>query len=112
RLLDFQFGFGIANLIDPVTRTQAPLIGTGLQMLAVVLFFVADGHHLLARALAFSLEQFPPGRSVLELHFAAVVARFGVMFPLGLAIAAPALLAVLLLDMGFAMISRTMPQMN
>lgn len=112
RLLDFQFGFGIANLIDPVTHTQAPLIGTGLNLLAVTLFFVAHGHHLLVRALLFSLEQFPPGRSILELNFAAVVAQFGVIFTLGLALAAPALLAVLLLDVGFAMISRTMPQMN
>src|SRR5262245_11276196 len=42
RLLDFQLGFGIANLIDPVTRSQAPLIGTGLNLLAVTLFFAVD----------------------------------------------------------------------
>jgi flagellar biosynthesis protein FliR len=112
RLLDFQLGFGIANLIDPVTRAQAPLIGTGLNLLAVTLFFVADGHHLLVHALAFSLEQFVPGRSVGELNLGAVVAQFGVMFTVGLAIAAPVLLAVLLLDIGFALMSRTMPQMN
>jgi flagellar biosynthetic protein FliR len=112
RLLDFQLGFGIANLIDPVTRAQAPLIGTGLNLLAVTVFFAVDGHHLLVRALAFSLEQFPPGRFVGELNFAAVAAQFGVMFTLGLALAAPVLFAVLLLDLGFALASRTMPQMN
>ena len=112
RLLDFQLGFGIANLIDPVSRTQAPLIGTGLNLLALTLFFVLDGHHLLLRALAFSLEHFPPGRALGELNFAAIGAQFGVMFTLGLALAAPTLLAVLLLDVGFAVASRTMPQMN
>ncbi len=112
RLLDMQFGFGIANLIDPVTRTQAPLLGVGLNMLAVTVFFAADGHHLLIRALAFSLEQFPPGRSIAELNFAAVVAQAGVMFTLGLMLVAPAVFAVLLLDMGFALVARTMPQMN
>lgn len=112
RLLDFQFGFGIANLIDPVTRAQAPLIGTGLNLLAVALFFAVDGHHLLLRAIAFSLERFPPGRPLGELGLAAVVGQFGVMFTAGITIAAPAVLAVLLLDVGFALMSRTMPQMN
>lgn len=112
RLLDFQLGFGIANLIDPVTRTQAPLIGTGLNLLAVTVFFAMDGHHLLVRALAFSLEQFPPGRFIGSLNFAAVVAQFGAMFTLGLVLAAPVLFALLLLDLAFALASRTMPQMN
>ena len=112
RLLDLQFGFGIANLIDPTTRTHAPLIGVALNLLAITLFFVIDGHHLLLRALAFSLEQFPPGRSLASLNFAAIGAQFGTLFTLGLAIAAPALFAVLLLDLGFAVASRTMPQMN
>jgi len=112
RILDLQFGFGLAALIDPSTRTNAPLLGTALNLLAVTLFFVADGHHLLIRALAFSLEQFPPGRSVSELDLAAVVAQFGVMFTLGLVVAAPAIFAVMLLDIGFAVVSRTMPQMN
>jgi flagellar biosynthetic protein FliR len=112
RLMDFQLGFGIANLIDPVTRAQAPLIGTGLNLLAVTLFFALDGHHLLIRALAFSLEHFPPGRFIAELNFGAVVAQFGAMFTLGLALAAPVLFAVLLLDLAFALASRSMPQMN
>jgi flagellar biosynthetic protein FliR len=112
RLLDFQFGFGIANLIDPVTRAQAPLLGTALNLMAVAIFFAVDGHHMLVRAVAFSLEHFPPGRALRELNLAAVAAQFGVMFTFGLALAAPALLAVLLLDIGFAVMSRTMPQMN
>jgi flagellar biosynthetic protein FliR len=112
RLLDLQFGFGVATLLDPTTRTHAPLLGTALNLAAVSVFFAADGHHLLIRAIGLSLEQFPPGRFIGELHLSAVAAQFGVMFAFGLAIAAPALLAVLLLDLGFALASRTMPQMN
>ena len=112
RLLDMQMGFGIANLIDPITRTQAPLLGTALNMLALAVFFAADGHHVLVRALAQSLAAFPPGRPLAELRPAALVAQFGAMFTLGVALAAPAMLAVLLLDLGFALASRSMPQMN
>jgi len=55
RLLDLQFGFGVASLIDPSTRAHAPLLGTALNLAAVCVFFAADGHHLLIRALALSL---------------------------------------------------------
>src|SRR5262249_20780325 len=34
RILDIQLGFGVVGLIDPSTRTQAPLIGTLLNMTA------------------------------------------------------------------------------
>jgi flagellar biosynthetic protein FliR len=112
RLLDFQFGFGIANLVDPVTRAQAPLLGTGLQLLAVTIFFLVDGHLHLVRALALSLQQVPPGGFGGGLDFGLVAAQFGLMFSLGLTIAAPALFAVLLLDIGFAAMARSMPQMN
>jgi flagellar biosynthetic protein FliR len=112
RLLDFQFGFGIANLVDPVTRAHAPLLGTGLQMLAVTVFFVADGHLHLVRALGESLLRHPPGGAGAGFDYAVIAAQFGLMFSLGLAIAAPALFAVLLLDIGFAAMARSMPQMN
>ena len=46
RLLDLQIGFGVATLIDPVTRGQSPLLGTVLN-LAVAIFFAVDGHHML-----------------------------------------------------------------
>jgi len=112
RLLDLQFGFGVANLIDPVTHTQAPLLGIGLNLLAVTVFFLLDGHHLLIRALAASLERFPPGRSITELGLGAVAGHAGGMFTFGLMLVAPAVLAVLLLDIGFALAARAMPQMN
>lgn len=112
RLLDFQLGFGIANLVDPITRAQAPLLGTGLQLLAVTIFFLVDGHLHLVRALALSLQQVPPGGFGGALDFGLIAAQFGMMFSLGLALAAPALFAVLLLDIGFAAMARSMPQMN
>jgi flagellar biosynthetic protein FliR len=112
RILDIQIGFGVASLIDPATRSQAPLLGTVLNLLALVVFFAVDGHHMIIRALAWSLERFPPGRSLGELEATAVSAQFGVMFAYGLLIVAPAVFALLLLDVALAVMARTMPQMN
>lgn len=112
RLLDFQMGFAVANLIDPSTHTQTPLMGTVLNSAAVLTFFLLDGHHLLIRGLAYSLEAVPPGSLLQGFDVSAVAAQFGLMFVYGLALVAPAVITLLLLDVGMAVAARTMPQVN
>src|ERR1041384_976467 len=98
RLLDLQLGFGVATLIDPATRGHAPLLGTLLWMAAVALFFATDGHHALLRAFALSLQSAPPGRPLGELELVPLLAQFGLMFSFALAIAAPVVIVLLLVD--------------
>lgn len=112
RILDFQMGFGVASVIDPSTNDQGPLIGTALNMMAVMTFLLLDGHHLVLRGVAYSLERIPPGSTLAELDMAAIVAQFGLMFVFGLAVVAPAVFTLLLLDVGMAVAARTMPQVN
>jgi flagellar biosynthesis protein FliR len=112
RILDFQMGFGVASLIDPATHTQAPLLGTVLNLMAVMTFFLLDGHHLLIRGLVYSLEKIPLGTSLRELDPQVVIAQFGVMFVYGMAVVAPVVMTLLLLDVGMAVAARTMPQVN
>lgn len=112
RIMDLQIGFGIATLIDPATRAQAPLMGTFLQLLAVLVFFAIDGHHWLIRGLAFSFTHLPPGTGLSEMRLDVVVAQFGLMFVYALAVVAPIVFAIFLLDVGLAVMARTMPQVN
>lgn len=112
RLLDMQIGFGVANLFDPITRAQAPLLGTALNMMAVAIFFAIDGHHWLIRGLAASFQYFPPGNARTEFDISAFSAQFGLMFSLGLALVAPVVFMLLLMDIALAAVSRTMPQVN
>lgn len=112
RILDLQMGFGVANLIDPVTNTQGPLLGMILNLAGVLTFFLLDGHHMLIRGFAYSLEQVPVGHGFGELRMDAVVLQFGRMFVYGLMLVAPAVFALFLLDIGLAVAARTMPQIN
>lgn len=112
RIIDLQIGFGIANIFDPATRAQTPLLGSALQLAALMVFFSMDGHLLLMRGVAYSLGQIPLGTTFSELPIAAIVAQFGAMFTFGLAIVAPVMIVLLMLDVGLATISRTMPQVN
>lgn len=112
RILDIQLGFGVVGLIDPSTRTQAPLLGTVLNMTAVLTFFLVGGHHLLLRGLAFSLQTIPPGTAPGAPPLEAVVGQFGAMFLSAALLAAPVMTAVLLVDVAMSIMARTMPQMN
>ncbi len=112
RILDVQMGFGVATIIDPSTNNQAPLIGTFLNMLAVVVFVSAGGINLLLKGVAFSLEHFPVGHGFVDINLSAIVAQFGSMFIYSVMIVAPAMVAILLLDVGLGVMARTMPQVN
>jgi flagellar biosynthesis protein FliR len=112
KLLDIQIGFSLGTVFDPVTRMQAPLLGSLLNLLGVMVFFALDGHLLLMRGIAYSLTTMPPGQLPSGWNIAAFANQFGVMFLFGLTIAAPVVFALLLTDIGLGIASRTMPQLN
>ena len=112
KLLDIQVGFGIGSVFDPVTRRQTPVLSTGFDMLAVTMFFAMDGHHALMRGIAYSLEHAPLGAGLAALSVAALSKQFGVMFLFGVALVAPVVFCLLLVEVGLAMLSRVMPQMH
>lgn len=112
RLVDFQAGFGAATLFDPATNEQNPLIGTLLVMLAAVLFFTTEMHHLMLKGIQFSFEMRPVGSPVLALELPELVRQFGSMFTLGVMLSAPVIGILMLVDAGVSIMAKTMPQMN
>ena len=112
KVLDIQSGFGMGAVYDPVTNAGAAVFSTMLSMAAVVVFFALDAHHAFLRGIAFSLEQVAPGAGLRELDMEAVLRQFGLMFSLGVALIMPVMLCLLLVEVGLAVISRVLPQMN
>ena len=112
RILDYQMGFGVASLIDPVTHNQDPLLGTMLNIMAVMVFYLVDGHHMLIRGLLYSFETFPPGTMISHMPIDEVTKQFGAIFTFGLGLVAPVVFVIFLLDVSLAIAARTMPQVN
>lgn len=112
KILDVQSGFGIGSVFDPVTRAGSPLFATMFNLLAVAVFFGLDGHHALLRGIAFSVQQVPPGAGFSSLPAEAVMRQFGLMFSLGVALVAPVMFCLFLVEVGLALVSRVLPQMN
>ena len=113
RLVDLQVGFGLAQVFDPLTRSHAPVLSAVFGLFAAVFFFVVDGHHALVRGVAYSVERFPVGQSW-PLAGAAdpIAVQAAALFTLGFALAAPVVLALLLVEFVLGVVSRNLPQVN
>lgn len=112
-LIDVQIGFGIAQVFDPVTHRQIPVLAGAFNQLAIVVFFLSDAHHALLRALAYTLERFPPGRPWPVSDAMPLVAQQAAgLFALGFALAAPVVACLLLLELALGVLARNLPQIN
>lgn len=112
RLLDLQMGFGMATVLDPVTRANAPVIGIALSMLGMSVFFGSDAHHLLLRGVGEVARQVPPGALWQLPDAAALLRAVATMFTMSVVVMAPALFLLLLIEIVLDVVSRVMPQMN
>ncbi len=112
RTIDVQAGYGLAMLIDPTTRTQTPLVGTLFAYAAAAMFFAFDGHIELLKLLGASLDAIPLGSWAMPHSIARVSAFMALVFAGAFGVAGAAILALFLVDMAIAMLSRTVPQMN
>ena len=62
--IDFQMGFAIANVIDPQTGAQSPLMGQYLYTFAFLLLLALNGHHLLLDGIFYSYQFIPIDQSL------------------------------------------------
>ena len=112
-LLDVQIGFGIAQVFDPVSNRQLPRLTSAFNQVAVLVFFLIDGHHALLRGIAYSLERFPLGMPwSLTAAAAPLLKQVTGLFSLGFALAAPVVFCILLVDLALGVVARNLPQMN
>lgn len=113
-ILDVQIGFGIVNVFDPQFGQQIPLLGNFKYILALMVFLATNGHHVLLSALVTSFKLVPVTGLVLP---AGPLAGFMVdlvsgAFTVAFKISIPVLASLILADVAFGILSRTMPQMN
>ena len=113
RLLDVQVGFGMAQVFDPLTRSQVPVLTSAMTWIGVLLFFLLNGHHALLRGIAFSLERFPLGQPwSVSAAAGPMLKQAASLFTLGFARAAPLVLALLMLEFVLGVLARNLPQAN
>lgn len=112
-LAGFQMGFSMANVVDPQSGIDSPLMGQFQYLFGLLLFLAVNGHHWFFRALAQSIQELPPGsfhlRTELYHYF---VSLSGKMFIVALKIAAPVMAVLLFSQIALGMIAKTVPQIH
>jgi flagellar biosynthetic protein FliR len=112
-VIGVQIGFGMINIIDPLTGTQVTIIGQFLYFIGVLLFFSLDGHHFLIQALAESFKIIPLGAATLTgLTMEKMVGLTAQTFVVGIKVVAPTMGVLLCITFAMGIIARTVPQMN
>jgi flagellar biosynthetic protein FliR len=112
-LISFQMGFSFAQSVDPATGGQEPVISRWIQMITMMLFLSLNGHHVLLRALVDSFRNIPIGGFVLDaVHFNKLMALVGQLFVIGIQIAAPVMVLLLMIHLILALVGKFAPQIN
>jgi flagellar biosynthetic protein FliR len=112
-LIDMHSGFSFASMIDPINGAQTSVAGRFHHLLAGMLFFAINAHHILISGLADSFRIVPIGQMALNPDLArGVTDLFVALFAVAIRIAAPVVAAVFLADVAMAIIARVVPQMN
>ncbi len=106
-------GMFLAEVVSPTYDASVSVFSELLHTLMLTVFVVAGGHQYLLDALIQTFQRMPPG----QVHFsgslmATLTHIITFSFTMGLQIAAPVMVALLLSILILGLLSRTLPQLN
>ncbi|MBS4217736.1 flagellar type III secretion system protein FliR [Bacillus sp. FJAT-49711] len=114
--IDFQMGFAIANVIDPQTGTQSPLIGQYLYMFSLLFLLAINGHHLILDGIFYSYQFIPIDQVFIPFGDSSlteyIIKSFSMMFMIAFQMAIPVVASLFLVDVALGIVARTVPQLN
>lgn len=114
--IDFQMGFAIANVIDPQTGAQSPLLGQYLYIISLLFLLAVNGHHLMLDGIYYSYTYIPLEQPFIpfgdEALIAFVIKSFSKMFMIAFQMAIPVVGSIFLVDVALGIMARTVPQLN
>jgi flagellar biosynthetic protein FliR len=113
QIIGMQMGFTISSIIDPSQGTQTQIMSVMQTLLATLLFLSMNIHHMFIRTIVDSFRIIPLG----GWHLNAEIISFLIkgtsdIFILGIRLAAPVMVALLLTSVTLGIMARSFPQMN
>lgn len=112
-IIGVQMGFGVVQLFDPSTADHTSIIGQYFTLLATLVFLSLNGHLLLVATILSSYESIPPFGASLPGTVGDDILRLSQhMFVVGLKLAAPVLVVILLINILLALLGRAVSQIN
>lgn len=112
-LVSFVMGFSMATTLDPQSGISSPILSRFLNLFALMLFLVLDGHHVVLMFFANSVQNVSLGGFLFSPNYIDyIISSMHSLFVIGFSMAFPILALSLLSDIVFGMIMKTMPSFN
>lgn len=112
-LIDVHVGLSMINVLDPNSNSNTSITGNLLHFIAMIVFFTINGHHMLIKSLVESFILVPIGQTIVSgesmMILIEVISKY---FLIGLKIAIPIVLIMIITDLCMGLISRAVPQIN
>ncbi|MHA3081849.1 flagellar biosynthetic protein FliR [Acinetobacter sp. ANC 5383] len=113
KLLDLQIGINTAGIFDPSSSHLKGVVSDLLIAIASVLFFILNLHYILLHGLVALFKIVPLGAFNFHLlNIKKLISMMGEQFIFAFIILLPVIIGVWLVDIAFAVMSRSMPQAN
>ncbi|HYE73056.1 MAG TPA: flagellar biosynthetic protein FliR, partial [Blastocatellia bacterium] len=113
QIFGFQIGLSLASVIDPATRAQTAALGIIAQMLGLMVMLASDGHHWLLRATVQSYWVVGSGGFTASATLIEILLRLSAnALAVGVAIAAPAIIVLLGLEVLLGVMGRAAPKLE
>ncbi|MBN2136628.1 MAG: flagellar biosynthetic protein FliR [Sedimentisphaerales bacterium] len=113
RIAERQMGMAMSQILDPLTGEQAQPLAMLLEMIFIIMFLSANGHHLFLLTIGKSYEAFEAGTiPTLPIMVGGIVKAGSTLLMAGLRLAAPMLAAFLLLMVVLGVVARIAPETN
>ena len=111
--LDTTIGFSFGAVVDPISGASAAVLAQLYALIGVLIFIAIGGEAWVIQGLARTYELVPlEAYPALGSLTAGTVAAFVGIFVAAIQVAGPVLLALILTDAAFGMVSRVVPQLN
>lgn len=113
QLVSLSMSLGFAEVVNPQGGGSTAVLSQFYTVLVTLIFLAMDGHLRLIALLAESFRTLPPGAAAINPNALHAVVAFGAqLFGGAVRVALPAMTALLVVNIGFAAISRAAPSMN
>jgi flagellar biosynthetic protein FliR len=111
-IVSIQGGLGAAQILNPASGLSSAALGSMFGVIGLGTWLAINGHHDLLRALVASYQTFPVGGGPGTDSFLGVVALAAPTFALGLQLALPVSVAMIVSNAAVGILGRVMPQLN
>lgn len=113
QIIAMQTSLGFASMADPANGQSSPVVGQFYVLLVTLLFLGVDGHLLMIEMIVRSFDTLPVSMNgLLAADYHKIAGWFSLMFSAALAFSIASMVAMLLVNLSFGIMTKAAPQLN